>query len=201
MSASSAQWGAVSTDIGNMIQRALELYEDTLHVTGAVDPPRSVLWALFTKFDPERCRKVVAAVLLRIARCDLGGSVFGRNRSLMQVLPVGLTYWCKEEGRWGGKVGDLARESSRMTHPNAVGQEACAAWAMCVTRLVCTAAVAERMQEGLGMTKLDVQHHFASYPYTMQEALVADIPLPAALVRDPAAMEVHYATACYASLL
>jgi hypothetical protein len=76
----------------------------------------------------------------------------------------------------GGKVGDLARESSGTTHPNAMGQEACVAWAMCVARLVCTAAVAERMQEGLGMMKLDVLHHFASYLYTMpalQEALAA----------------------------
>ncbi|KAJ7822626.1 ADP-ribosylation/Crystallin J1, partial [Mycena olivaceomarginata] len=114
------------------------------------------------------------------------------NGSLMRVLPVGLVYWRKEEG----KVGDLARESSGTTHPNAVGQEACVAWATCVARVVRTAAVAERMQEGLGITKLDVLHHFASYPYTMpalQEVLAADVPLPAMLACDPAAMEAHYA--------
>jgi hypothetical protein len=52
------------------------------------------------------------------------------------------------------------------------------------------------MQEGLGITKLDVLHHFASYPYTMpalQEVLAADVPLPAMLACDPAAMEAHYA--------
>ncbi|KAJ7805405.1 ADP-ribosylation/Crystallin J1 [Mycena olivaceomarginata] len=149
-------------DIGNTIQSALWLYEDALR----------------------------AAALPRIAR-DLGASVFGGNGSLMRVLPVGLAYWRKEEG----KVGDLARESSGTTHPNAVCQEACAAWATCVARVVRTAAVAERMQEGLGMTKLDVLHHFASYPYTtpaLQEALAADVPLPATLARDPAAMEAHY---------
>jgi ADP-ribosylglycohydrolase len=151
-----------------------------------------VLRALFTKSDRERRRKAAAAVLLCIAH-NLGGSVFGGNGSLMQVLPVGLVYWRKEEG----KVGDLARESSGTTHPNAVGQEACVAWATCVTRVVCTAAVAERMQEGLGITKLDVLHHFASYPYTMpalQEVLAADVLLPAMLACDPAAMEAHYAT-------
>ncbi|KAJ7711247.1 hypothetical protein B0H14DRAFT_3489690 [Mycena olivaceomarginata] len=109
---------------------------------------------------------------------------------------MGLTYWRKEEGKVRGKVGDLARESSGTTHLNAAGREVCVAWAMCVARVVRTAGVVERMQEGLGMTKLDMLHHFASYPYTMpalQEALVADVPLPATLVHDPAAMEAHYA--------
>ncbi|KAJ7810070.1 ADP-ribosylation/Crystallin J1 [Mycena olivaceomarginata] len=130
-------------------------------------------------------RKAAAAVLPRIAR-DLSGSVFSGNGSLMRmrVLPVGLTYWRKEEG----KVGDLARESNGMTHPNVVCQEACAAWATCIVRVVCTAAVAERMQEGLGMTKLDVLHHFALF-----EALAADVHLPATLARNLAAMEAHYA--------
>jgi hypothetical protein len=48
------------------------------------------------------------------------------------------------------------------------------------------------MQEGQGMTKLDVLHHFASYPYTtptLQETLAADVPLPATLARNPPAME------------
>ncbi|KAJ7696855.1 ADP-ribosylglycohydrolase-domain-containing protein, partial [Mycena olivaceomarginata] len=154
-------------DIRNTVQRALGLYEDALRAAAAA-----------------------AAALPRIAR-DLGGSVFGWNGSLMRVLPVGLTYRHKEEG----KVGDLAKESSGTTHPNAVCQEVCAAWAMCVTRFMHTTAVAERMQEGQGMTKLDVLHHFASYPYTtpaLQEALVADVPLPAMLACDPAAMEAHY---------
>ncbi|KAJ7367574.1 hypothetical protein DFH08DRAFT_795727 [Mycena albidolilacea] len=78
----------------------------------------------------------------------------------MRVLPVGLTYWCKEEGKVGGKVGDLARESSGMTHPNAVGQEACLAWATCIAWV---------------------------------EALATDVALPAMLVHNPVAMEVHYA--------
>jgi ADP-ribosylglycohydrolase len=46
------------------------------------------------------------------------------------------------------------------------------------------------------MTTLAVLHHFATYPYTtpaLQEALAADVPLPATLARDPAAMEAHYA--------
>ncbi|KAJ7827262.1 hypothetical protein B0H14DRAFT_2281066, partial [Mycena olivaceomarginata] len=105
-------------------------------------------------------RKAAAAVLPRIGH-NLSGSVFGRNGSLMRmrVLPVGLTYRRKEEG----KVGDLARESSRTTHPNVVCQEACAVWATCIVRVVHTAAVAERMQEGLGMMKLDVLHHFALF--------------------------------------
>ncbi|KAJ7863047.1 ADP-ribosylation/Crystallin J1 [Mycena olivaceomarginata] len=144
----------------------------------------NMLWALFMKFDWEQRRKATAAAVLpRIAR-DLGGSVFGWNGSLMRVLPVGLTYQRKEEG----KVGDLAKESSGTTHPNAVCQEVCAAWAMCVTRFMHTTAVAERMQEGQGMMKLDVLHHFASYPYTtpaLQEALVADVPLPPMLACDP----------------
>ncbi|KAJ7315370.1 hypothetical protein DFH08DRAFT_972064 [Mycena albidolilacea] len=179
--ASSARWGAVLTDIGNTIQRTLGLYEDALHATGAVDLPCSILRALFTKSDWEWCRKAAAAVLLCIA-CNLGG-----NGSLM---------------RRGGKVGDLVRESSGTTHPNAVDQEVCAAWAMCDVWLVRTAAVAERIQEGLGMTKLNVLHHFVSYPYTMpalQEALAADVTLPAMLARDSVVMEAHYATACCAS--
>jgi hypothetical protein len=56
--------------------------------------------------------------------------------------------------------------------------------------------VAERLQEGQGITKLDVLHHFASYPYTMlplQETLAANVSLPAMLARDPPVMEAHYA--------
>ncbi|KAJ7354207.1 ADP-ribosylation/Crystallin J1 [Mycena albidolilacea] len=178
-------------DIGNTIQRALGLYKDTLRAAGTVDAPCSVLRALFTRSDQEWRRKAAAAALPRIAR-NLGGSVFGGNGSLMRVLPVGLTYRSKEEG----KVGDLTRENSGTTHPNVVCQEACAVWAMCIVRVVRTAAVVERMQEGLGMMKLDVLHHFVSYSYTTlaeQEALVADVPLPATLARDLAAMEAHYA--------
>ncbi|KAJ7893385.1 ADP-ribosylation/Crystallin J1 [Mycena olivaceomarginata] len=115
-------------DIRNTIQRARAVRGRAM---GTVDAPCSVLRALFTRSDQEWRRKAAAAVLPRITR-DLSGSVFGRNGSLMRmrVLPVGLTYWRKEEG----KVGDLARESSGMTHPNVVCQEACAAWATCIVR-------------------------------------------------------------------
>ncbi|KAJ7660627.1 hypothetical protein B0H17DRAFT_330591 [Mycena rosella] len=45
------------------------------------------------------------------------------------------------------------------------------------------------------LTKLDVLHHFAVYPYAgdaLKKALAADLALPAAATDDPAAMEAHY---------
>ncbi|KAJ6557639.1 ADP-ribosylation/Crystallin J1, partial [Mycena capillaripes] len=130
--------------------------------------------------------------LSRIAR-DLKGAVFGGNGSLMRVVPVGLAFWNEEEER----VGEWAAESSRTTHPNAVCGEACKVWARCVARVVRSAA--GKSEEGVenekAMTKLDVLHHFAAFPYTTdapRKALAADVPLPASAVGDPAAMEAHY---------
>ncbi|KAJ6460218.1 ADP-ribosylation/Crystallin J1 [Mycena sanguinolenta] len=154
-------------DIGNTISAALRLYQNALRAAGAALP--------------------------RIAR-DLGGNVFGGNGSLMRVLPVGLAYWRAEDAA----VGEHARQSSVTTHPNGVCVEACVVWAQCVARVVRSAAGTGAGTGGTAqMTKLDVLHHFAAFPYTMpalQRALAADVPLPPDAAGDPAAMEAHYTT-------
>jgi ADP-ribosylglycohydrolase len=215
------QEGALSAtgrcfDIGNTIQRSLSLYQSALRAAGVADGKGGALQRVGAALSStaakaekrEKRRAAAAEALSRIAG-DMGGAVFGGNGSLMRVLPVGLAYWRAEEG----KVGEYARESSGTTHPNVVCKEACAVWAQCIARVVRTAAAAagaakastssvgksgaksEQKQEGRGMTKLDVLHHFAAFAYTtvpLRKALAADVPLPESAASDPAAMEAHY---------
>ncbi|KAF7360024.1 hypothetical protein MVEN_00730000 [Mycena venus] len=175
-------------DIGNTIQRAVSMYQDALRAAGAVDSPgkgaggvlRRVGAALSspttkTEKREKRRKAAIEAALPRIARDMAGG------------------------GEDEGKVGEYARESSATTHPNVVCGEACAVWAQCVARVVRTAdkAAAAGWAVVEGMTKLDVLHHFAAFPYTtpaLRKALAADEPLPASAAGDPAAMEAHYLT-------
>ncbi|KAJ7037676.1 ADP-ribosylation/Crystallin J1 [Mycena alexandri] len=130
-------------------------------------------------------RQAAAVALPRIAH-DLRGAVFGGNGSLMRVLPVGLAYWGAEPS----VVGKKARRSSAVTHPNEVCREACEVWARGVAQVVRAAAGVKEM------TKLDVLHHFAAFPYetgVLRKALAAEVPLPAAAAHDSQAMETHYA--------
>ncbi|KAJ7511675.1 ADP-ribosylation/Crystallin J1 [Mycena galericulata] len=155
-------------DIGSTIRRALTIYKDALKASGALSPAET--------------RRALA----RVAR-DLSGDGFGGNGSLMRVLPVGLAYSRDPAG-----AAAYARRSSATTHPSAVCQAACAAWTECIARLVRSADVPEEQM----MSKLDVLHHFAAYPWpadadTLRVALAADVPLPAGVV-DPAAIEAHY---------
>ncbi|KAJ7303564.1 ADP-ribosylation/Crystallin J1 [Mycena albidolilacea] len=133
--------------------------------------------------------KASGAALARIAR-DLRGDGFGGNGSLMRVLPVGLAYSRDPAG-----AAAYARRSSATTHPSAVCKSACAAWTECIARLVCSADAREAKGEEQ-ISKLDVLHHFAAYPWpadadALRVALAADVPLPAGVV-DPAAIEAHY---------
>ncbi|KAJ7046212.1 ADP-ribosylation/Crystallin J1 [Mycena alexandri] len=134
--------------------------------------------------------KASGAALARIAR-DLCGDGFGGNGSLMRVLPVGLAYFRDPAG-----AAAYARRSSAPTHPNTVCKAACAAWTKCIARLVRSADAREEAKGEEQMSKLDVLHHFAAYPWpadadALRVALAADVPLPAGVV-DPAAIEAHY---------
>ncbi|KAJ6544440.1 ADP-ribosylation/Crystallin J1, partial [Mycena capillaripes] len=136
--------------------------------------------------------KASGAALARIAR-DLRGDSFRGNGSLMRVLPVGLAYSRDPAG-----AAAYARRSSATTHPSAVCQTACAAWTECIARLVRSADAREEAKGEEQISKLDVLHHFAAYPWpadadTLRVALAADVPLPAGIV-DPAAIEAHYTT-------
>ncbi|KAJ6572747.1 ADP-ribosylglycohydrolase-domain-containing protein [Mycena vulgaris] len=73
---------------------------------------------------------------------------------------------------------------------------ACAAWTECIARLVRSADAPEEAKGKEQISKLDVLHHFAAYPWptdadALRVALAADVPLPAGVV-DPAAIEAHY---------
>ncbi|KAJ7496534.1 ADP-ribosylglycohydrolase-domain-containing protein [Mycena latifolia] len=182
-------------DIGNTIQRALALYRDALNTGGHAQGKNALrrvgaalsLSAGGAKAKEREGRRAAAGTaLMRIGR-DLKGSVFGGNGSLMRVIPVGLAYWRDENA-----AADYAVRSSMTTHPNPVCGEACAAWTRCVARVVKDASAAGPRR----MTKLDVLHHFATYPYAadaLRKALVADVPFLATAADDPAAMEEHYA--------
>ncbi|KAJ6473320.1 ADP-ribosylation/Crystallin J1 [Mycena vulgaris] len=181
-------------DIGNTIQRAVSIYRDALRAAGHIEGKSALrrvgealsLTAGAEKAkERERRRTAAAAALMRIGR-DLKGGVFGGNGSLMRVVPVGLAYWRDESA-----AAEYARRSSTTTHPNPVCSEACAAWAGCVARVVKNASRAGMQR----LTKLDVLHHFAAYPYAadvLSKALAAEVPLPPAAADDPAAMEAHY---------
>ncbi|KAG5634674.1 hypothetical protein DXG03_005765, partial [Asterophora parasitica] len=69
-------------------------------------------------------------VLKRIS-FKLGGENSAGNGSLMRVLPVGLAYWRDESG-----AQELARRSSRTTHPNLMCQEACEVWTRAIVRIM-----------------------------------------------------------------
>ncbi|KAJ7143014.1 ADP-ribosylation/Crystallin J1 [Mycena epipterygia] len=214
-------------DIGSTIQRAVSIYRDALKKSDPTSTTTSKLRALLPKGakdkaeEAERRREAGEKALTRIGR-DLKGAVFGGNGSLMRVLPVGLAYWRADAvgaamGTGKGKdtkgnqyeygtekVEAYARRSSAVTHPNAVCAEACAAWSACIARVVRSAAAAHEHQHTphtpmpTRLTKLDLLHHFATYPWTtpaLRTALAAEVPLPARVdVRaDPEATEAHYA--------
>ncbi|KAF7346679.1 hypothetical protein MSAN_01805700 [Mycena sanguinolenta] len=185
-------------DIGNTISSALRLYQRALRAAGAVEDVgkgglRRVGAALSTPAaKAEKRRKAAQAALPQIAH-NLGGTMFGGNGSLMRVLPVGLAYWRADDST----VAEYARQSSVTTHPNVVCVEACVVWTQCIARVVRVAAAAATGGTAETMTKLDVLHHFASFPYTtpaLRKALAADVALPAASERDPVVMETHYTT-------
>ncbi|KAJ7654365.1 ADP-ribosylation/Crystallin J1 [Mycena rosella] len=181
-------------DIGNTIQRALTLYGAALAAGGQTQGKsalRRIGDVLSRSSGAEQAkeregRRAAAAVALaRIGR-DLKGAVFGGNGSLMRILPVGLAYW-----RDAGAAGEYAIRSSATTHPNPVCGEACAVWVGCIACVLQNASAAGARR----LTKLDVLHHFAAYPYAgdaLKKALTADLALPAAVKDDPAAMEAHY---------
>ncbi|KAJ6497918.1 ADP-ribosylation/Crystallin J1 [Mycena vulgaris] len=140
--------------------------------------------------EKEKRRTTAKSALARIAR-DLRGDGFNRNGSLMRVLPVGLAYFRDPAG-----PAAYARRSSAMAHLNAVCEAACAAWTECIARLVRSADAREGAKGEEQISKLDVLHHFAAYPWpadadALRVALAADVPLPAGVV-DPAAIEAHY---------
>nr|GAT49403.1 predicted protein [Mycena chlorophos] len=148
-------------DIGNTTRTALSCYH----------PPTS-------NNQPEMKAQAASKALKRIAK-ELSGAACGGNGSLMRVLPIGLAYYQRSPE----EVRELARRSSAVTHPNAVCQEACAVWSEVVARVVRSAS------EGTSMAKLDVLHHFASYPYqteALRKALTSSEP-------SAAADEAHYA--------
>ncbi|KAJ7045180.1 ADP-ribosylglycohydrolase-domain-containing protein [Mycena alexandri] len=125
-------------DIGSTIRRALGIYKDALKASGALSPAetRRLLPAAKEK-EKEKRRTTAKSALARIAR-DLCGHGFSRNGSLMRVLPVGLAYSRDPAG-----AAAYARRSSATTHPNAVCKAACAAWTMCIARLVRSADARE----------------------------------------------------------
>ncbi|KAJ7764157.1 ADP-ribosylation/Crystallin J1, partial [Mycena maculata] len=173
-------------DIGSTTRRALGIYKDALKASRALSPAetRRLLPAAKEK-EKEKRRATAKSALARIAR-DLRGDGFGGNGSLMRVLPVGLAYSRDPAG-----AAAYARRSSATTHPSAVCQAACAAWTECIARLVRSADAWEEQ-----ISKLDVLHHFAAYPWpadadALRLALAADAPLPAGVI-DPAAVEAHY---------
>ncbi|KAJ7508327.1 ADP-ribosylation/Crystallin J1 [Mycena galericulata] len=173
-------------DIGSTTRRALTIYKDALKASGALSPAETRRLSPAAKEkEKEKRRTTAKSALARVAR-DLSGDGFGGNGSLMRVLPVGLAYSRDPAG-----AAAYARRSSATTHPSAVCQAACAAWTECIARLVRSAHAPEEQ-----MSKLDVLHHFAAYPWpadadTLRVALAADVPLPAGVV-DPAAIEAHY---------
>ncbi|KAF7341347.1 hypothetical protein MVEN_01871200 [Mycena venus] len=177
-------------DIGSTVRRALGIYKDALKASGALSPAETRrLSPAAREKEMEKRRTTAKGALARIAR-DLRGDGFGGNGSLMRVLPVGLAY-----ARDPAAAAAYARRAGATTHPSAVCGAACAAWTECIAGLVRGAAADAREGEAQ-MSKLDVLHHFAAYPWpadadALRVALAADVPLPAGVV-DPAAIEAHY---------
>ncbi|KAJ7263559.1 ADP-ribosylglycohydrolase-domain-containing protein [Mycena haematopus] len=173
-------------DIGSTTRRALGIYKDALKASGALTPAETRRLSPAAKGKENQKRRITAkSALARIAR-EMSGDGFGGNGSLMRVLPVGLAY-----SRDPAAAAAYARRSSATTHPSAVCQAACAAWTECIARLVRSADAREEQ-----ISKLDVLHHFAVYPWpadaeALRTALAPDVPLPAGVV-DPAAIEAHY---------
>ncbi|KAJ7671769.1 ADP-ribosylation/Crystallin J1 [Mycena rosella] len=166
-------------DIGSTIRRALGIYKDALKASGALSPAETRRLSPAAKEkEKEKRRTTAKSALARIAR-DLRGDGFNRNGSLMRVLPVGLAYARDPAG-----AAAYARRSSATTHPNAVCKAACAAWTECIARLVRSADAREEAKGAEQISKLDVLHHFAAYPWpadadALRVALAADVPLPA----------------------
>ncbi|KAJ7691442.1 ADP-ribosylation/Crystallin J1 [Mycena rosella] len=149
-------------DIGSTIRRALGIYKDALKASGALSlaETRRLLPAAKEK-EKEKRRTTAKSALTRITR-DLRGDGFGGNGSLMRVLPVGLAY-----SRDPAEAAAYARRSSATTHPN-----------------TCIARLEAKGEEQI--SKLDVLHHFAAYPWpvdtdVLRVALAAEVPLPAGI--------------------
>ncbi|KAJ7614363.1 ADP-ribosylation/Crystallin J1 [Roridomyces roridus] len=157
-------------DIGNTILRAVDMYQSALIEMGK---------------DP---KKAAETALPRIKKA-LDRPASSGNGSLMRVLPVGLAYHHNP-----AVAAMYGRRSSATTHPNTVCGEACAAWAGCIAWVVgCTT------HEGRSMTKLDVLHYFASYPWpaeaeALRTALALQVPLPYgwSIEKEPSGVEAHY---------
>ncbi|KAK7045066.1 ADP-ribosylation/Crystallin J1 [Favolaschia claudopus] len=168
-------------DIGNTIRQALGTYQSELRAVGVTQSDAA-------SAKTEQRRQAAAAALLRVAE-DMSDPRFGGNGSLMRVVPVGLAYWHAGDD----VVSECARRSSVTTHPNEVCVEACRVWSLCIAKVI-RAAAAENASTK--MTKLDVLHHFAAFPYAtsaLQTALAADSPPPASALGNAEATEAHYA--------
>ncbi|KAJ7261150.1 ADP-ribosylation/Crystallin J1 [Mycena rebaudengoi] len=153
-------------DIGNTIHNALSMYRDAL-----------------TRGQGTERGAAARTALAQIAR-DLKGSVYGGNGSLMRVLPVGLAFHRDEAAARA-----YARRSSAVTHPSPVCLEACEVWTGAVVRVLQAAGSAEG-----AMTKLDLLHYFATFPYAtdpLKQALTLSEPYTGD-VRDMEAMEAYY---------
>ncbi|KAJ6623936.1 ADP-ribosylglycohydrolase-domain-containing protein [Mycena sp. CBHHK59/15] len=160
-------------DIGNTTQRALSIYEDARNEVvgrrkaGIRQLVRKVANRRNTLTQAEKSE--AAAIALPRIRENMSGESCGGNGSLMRVLPVALAYW-----RDAGVAQAFARRSSETTHPNPACAEACEVWTGAIARVLQAATT-----PGASLTKLDVLHYFATFPY------VTD-PLRAALVSDVA---------------
>ncbi|KAF8205850.1 ADP-ribosylation/Crystallin J1 [Mycena galopus ATCC 62051] len=137
-------------DIGSTTRRALGIYKDALKASRALSPAetRRLLPAAKEKEKKKR-RTTAKSALARIGR-DLRGDGFGGNGSLMRVLPVGLAYARDPAG-----AAAYARRSSATTHPSAVCTAACAAWTMCIARLVRSADARAEAKGAEQISKLD----------------------------------------------
>ncbi|KAJ7052501.1 ADP-ribosylation/Crystallin J1 [Mycena amicta] len=180
-------------DIGNTIHSALNFYHSALIANGGNGPRhRGPLRKIGEALSPgasaakqkqQEKQREAAATALALIKDDLSGSVFGGNGSLMRLLPVGLAYYRRPH-----EVKEFASRSSAVTHPNVVCKEACEVWAALIARVVYCASESTRL------TKLDVLHYFASYPYqtpALRTALGAEQPFSAGNT-DEVAMEAHY---------
>ncbi|KAJ6631381.1 ADP-ribosylation/Crystallin J1, partial [Mycena sp. CBHHK59/15] len=180
-------------DIGNTTQRALSIYEDARNEVvgrrkaGIRQLVRKVANRRNTLTQAEKSE--AAAIALPRIRENMSGESCGGNGSLMRVLPVALAYW-----RDAGVAQAFARRSSETTHPNPACAEACEVWTGAIARVLQAATT-----PGASLTKLDVLHYFATFPYVtdpLRAALASDVafgPSQSNVDIAPEEMEAHYA--------
>ncbi|KAJ7245336.1 ADP-ribosylation/Crystallin J1 [Mycena rebaudengoi] len=173
-------------DIGNTVSRALSVYEDARNRVGKTAGLRRLLPQTRAARNRD-ARKAADIALPRIAD-HLSSENCAGNGSLMRVLPVGLAYWRDEAA-----ARKFARRSSETTHPNAVCVEGCEVWIGAISRVLQAATHAEGKTQ---LSKLDIFHYFATFPYAtgaLRRALAPDIPFSASEEDGgPEAMEAHY---------